>query len=80
MGTPTGYARRVAKPPWTPTPQQAKLWAAYKRALRAREDAEATYRKILAECDAAGIPIAHLADEAKVQRKTIYRHLGRTMA
>lgn len=50
-----------------------------KRAAEKVGQAEAEYRDLLADCKAAEIPIARMADELKVERKTIYRHLGHRM-
>jgi hypothetical protein len=69
----------VARPPWAPDDKQAKLLAALKRAATDRDKAEATYRELLAKCAEADIPILRLSDELGVERKTIYRHLGRPM-
>lgn len=79
MGTTTQYARRMARPPWSPDDSQKKLIAAVKRAARKRADAEAEYKEALAAAAAADVPIARLAEELDVERKTVYRHLGRSM-
>ncbi len=79
MGTPTHYPRQVAKPPFTPDDNQKKLLAALKRAHKKISDADAEYKRILAECAEAKIPVAHLADTVGTERKSIYRHLGRSM-
>lgn len=64
---------------WTPDENQQKLLAAVKRAAKKRDEAEAEYRRILAQCGEAEIPVARLSEELQVERKTIYRHLGRSM-
>jgi hypothetical protein len=79
VDTQTRYPRRVPRPPWTPDDDQKKLLAALKRAHAKMGDAEAEYKRLLAECAAADIPVARLADTVEVERKTIYRHLGRSM-
>ena len=79
VGTETRYPRRVARPPWTPDAEQANLLATLKAAAEAREKAEATYRDALAKCAAADVPVKVLAEQLKVERKTVYRHLGRSM-
>ncbi|WP_285554944.1 hypothetical protein [Actinoplanes regularis] len=46
------------------------------------EKAEAEYRQALAEVvdpDKDGVPIAYMARELGLERKTVYRHLGRSM-
>jgi len=50
-----------------------------RRAARQRAALDARYREILAECAAAEIPVKAMADEVGVERKTVYRHLGRSM-
>lgn len=79
MGTRTGYPSRVARAAWTPNEEQKKLMAAIKRAKRKWDDAEVEYKALLAKGGEAEIPVAHLAQELSVERKTIYRHLGRSM-
>lgn len=79
MGTPTPYPQRVAKPSFAPDDVQAELLAALKRAFIEKGAAESKYKKLLAHCAEADIPVAKLASELQVQRKTIYRHLGRSM-
>jgi hypothetical protein len=79
MGTPTIYPRRMPKPSFTPDDNQKRLLAALRRAHKRAGDAEAEYKRILAECAAADIPVLKLAEEVGAQRKTIYRHLGRSM-
>jgi len=69
----------MARSPWAPDAGQAQLLAHLKAAAEEREKAEVKYRKLLADCEAAKIPIARLAEELDVERKTIYRHLGRPM-
>ncbi len=79
MGTPTQYPQRMAKPTFTPDAAQAELLMALRMAYRKKTDAEADYKRLLADCAEADIPIAKLAAELQVQRKTVYRHLGRSM-
>ncbi len=79
MGTPTIYPRRMPKTPFAPDDNQKRLLAALKRAHKKAVDSEAEYKQVLAECAAAEIPVAKLAEEVGAQRKTIYRHLGRSM-
>lgn len=79
MGTDSGYPQRVPPRPTELSPEQKRLLAALKRAHAAIGEADERYRAKLAECDAAGIPIRQLAQELHIERKTIYRHLGRPM-
>jgi hypothetical protein len=80
VGTEIGYPRRMARAPWAPNDEQKKMLAALKALARRRDAVEAAYKKQLAECAAAGIPVARLADDLAVERKTVYRHLGRSMS
>ncbi len=79
MGTPTHYPQRMAPASFTPTEQQKKLLAAVKRAKAKIAVAEAEYKRLLAECTAADIPVAALAAAIGTQRKSIYRSLGKPM-
>lgn len=78
MGTPTQYPQRM-RAPFTPSDDQRKKLAALKWAHHKAAEAEAEYKALLAECAEADIPIARLAQELGIQRKTVYRHLGRSM-
>ncbi len=69
----------MAKPSFEPDPVQAELLDALKRAHADMGAAEDKYKKLLAHCAEADIPVARLASDLGVQRKTIYRHLGRSM-
>lgn len=79
VGTPTRYPRRMAKPAFTPDDNQKRLLATVKRTAKKKEAAEAEYKQALADCAQADIPILRLSEELGVERKTIYRHLGRSM-
>lgn len=79
VGTPTQYPRRVSKAPFAPDDRQAKLLSALRRVHQQKARVDAEYKRVLADCAEADIPIAKLAEELKTQRKTIYRHLGRSM-
>lgn len=83
METQTSYPQRVPRQRWEPPndtvageidavvalyEQQKAVMAEYKERLAA-----------LADPQGADVPISHLADRLKVERKTVYRHLGRTM-
>ena len=83
MGTDSRYPQRMPRSPWSPSGEQAELLAALRKAADERDRAlralDADVRAKLAACADADIPIARLAEELKVERKTIYRHLGRPM-
>ena len=81
MGTATGYPQRVPKPKYTPSPEAAadvqKVVEMYKR-----------WREMEAECKQAlagvverhdDLTVAYLAEQLGVERKTVYRHLGKKM-
>lgn len=69
----------VGRSRWTPSADDATALAALKRAHRGIAEAEAEYKQALADCAQADIPILRLSEELGVERKTIYRHLGRSM-
>lgn len=79
MGTPTKYPGRMSRAAFTPNDDQRNLLAALRLVHRKAAEAEAEYKRLLAECAEADIPIAKLAQELGIQRKTVYRHLGRSM-
>jgi DNA-binding IclR family transcriptional regulator len=73
----------VARPKWTPPDKNvaARIDAAV-QLYRRKEEIEAEYKKALAELadpDGAAVPIAYLAEQLGVERKTVYRHIGRRM-
>lgn len=67
----------MPRPTWEPTPEQKKLIRALRRSIAKTRAAQAEQLRVAAECDAGGIPIVHLATELGVERKTVYRLLGR---
>jgi hypothetical protein len=81
MDTATGYARRVPRSKYEPPDAEvAAEIDAMVDLHRKVEQAEAEYRAALTKlADKRKVPIAHLADRLGVQRKTVYRHLGRSM-
>lgn len=79
MGTQTGYSQRMPKAAYTPSDEDREMLAALEEAHAEVGRVTAKYRQILADCAARGIPVAKLAETVKVERKTIYRHLGRSM-
>jgi transcriptional antiterminator len=82
MGTATPYDRRVPKAKWTPDEQIEREVAALVEKHRKIAAAEAEYRADLARLAQPNgpVPIAYLADKLNVERKTVYRHLGRSMS
>lgn len=84
MGTPVGYPQRVPKQRYTPPNDEvAALIARTVRLAKQRDEIEAEYRSALsALVDPAGehrVPVAYMADQLGVERKTVYRHTGRSM-
>jgi transcriptional regulator of acetoin/glycerol metabolism len=70
----------VPKASFTPTEQQQQKIDLAKEAATRRDEADAEYRRLLTELhNEDGVPVAHLAKEFDVERKTLYRHLGRSM-
>lgn len=85
MDTQTRYPRRVARQKWTPpTPEVQEHIEAVVRLYQEKQEAELRYKDELAKLtDVEGndaVPIAHIAERLNVERKTVYRHLGRSMS
>ncbi|MFI2663375.1 hypothetical protein [Micromonospora carbonacea] len=73
----------MPRPRWTPPDDEvaARINEVVERYKRWHQ-AEAEYKALLAEVadpDKDNAPIAHLADRLGVERKTVYRHLGKPM-
>ncbi len=84
MDTRTRYPRRVARQKWSPpTPEVQERIDAVVRLYQEKQEAERRYKEALAELTDTEredyVPIAHIAERLDVERKTIYRHLGRSM-
>jgi len=77
MGTESRYSQRVSRLPTALNDRQKRLLAALAGVVEKRRRNDAEYEDLLVQCKAADIPIAHIADTAGVQRKTIYSQLGR---
>jgi transcriptional regulator of acetoin/glycerol metabolism len=69
----------VARAAFEPNDEQKKLLVALKRAATKAAEADTAYRAALAAAAESGVPVARLAADLDVERKTVYRHLGRTM-
>ena len=68
MDTETRYPRRVARPKYVPPNE---------RTAAEIDRVAALYQKwIDGEWD---VPVAHMAEKIGVERKTVYRHTGRSM-
>ncbi|GGM52466.1 hypothetical protein ACFFX1_55555 [Dactylosporangium sucinum] len=57
--------------------QEAKL-VKIRQAWAEREAARGEYRRLLIACGEAGVPVLYLSRELGVERKTLYRQLGRS--
>lgn len=81
MGTESAYDRRVPKARFTPNEETEREIDELVDLRHKAVEAEAAYRAKLAELAQPNgpVPIAHLADRLGVVRKTVYRHLGRSM-
>lgn len=83
MDTRTRYPRRVARAKWAPPdPEVAGRIDAAVELFQRKQAIDAEYRAALAklaDVDGDAVPIAHLAERLGVERKTVYRHLGRSM-
>lgn len=85
LGTLDRYPQRVPKQRYSPPNDEvAAEIAAAVQLYRQREEIDAKYRAAIAKLadreTGRGVPIAHLATELGVERKTVYRHLGRSMS
>lgn len=83
MGTESRYALRVAKQRYSPPSDEVAARIDGVVALfRQAQDIEAAYKRALADltsADGDAVPIAYIAAQLGVERKTVYRHLGRSM-
>lgn len=83
LGTLDGYARRVPKSRYSPPSDDVaarinRVVELYQR----QQEVEADYKAALAEVTDAekdAVPIAYMAAQLGLERKTVYRHLGRSM-
>ena len=82
MGTLGGYSPRVAKSRYTPpTPEVEAHVERVVGLFERRQQIEDEYKKALGELISDDkVPIAYIAEKLDVERKTVYRHLGRSMS
>jgi transcriptional regulator of acetoin/glycerol metabolism len=84
LGTLSGYPRRVPKSRYTPPNDEvaAEIEAAVDL-FRQKVEIDNRYKEALAKLadreTGRAVPIAYLATKLGVERKTVYRHLGRSM-
>jgi transcriptional regulator of acetoin/glycerol metabolism len=83
LGTVSGYSQRVPTKRYSPPSADVAARIDHVVELFQRQqEIEAEYKKALAELtkkEGDAVPIAHIADRLGVERKTVYRHLGRSM-
>ena len=83
LGTLDRYAQRVPTKRYSPPDAAtAKRIDSVVALFREQQEVEARYKAALAELtakDGDAVPIAHIAERLGVERKTVYRHLGRSM-
>lgn len=82
-GTETRYPQRMPRQRWKPPNDDVAARIDTVVALyRQQQEIEAEYKRALAaiaDTDGDAVPIAHLAERLGLERKTVYRHLGRSM-
>jgi hypothetical protein len=72
----------MSRPPWTPDEARRKKLDRLVRLAQRRDALDAEYRTllgVLADPQQDAVPINHIADRLGLTRKTVYRHLGRSM-
>ncbi|MFC6017193.1 helix-turn-helix domain-containing protein [Plantactinospora solaniradicis] len=69
----------MPRPTFTPDDAQRATLDAIARLARRREKLDKEMDELIAKAAQQEIPIATIADRAGVERKTVYRHLGRPM-
>jgi hypothetical protein len=87
LGTPIRYPHRVPKSRYSPpNPEMAAKIERVVELYRTWSEAEREYKAALADLagpppgDPEHVPINHIAEQLDVVRKTVYRHLGRSMS
>lgn len=83
LGTDSRYSQRVPKSRYSPpNPEVAARIDEVVALYRRQQEIEAEYKRTLAEVtrpDGDAVPIAHMAERLGLERKTVYRHTGRSM-
>lgn len=69
----------MPRPVFSPNALQRRILDALARLAVRRETDDAKLTDLIAKADAQGIPILAIAESAAVERKTVYRRLGRPM-
>lgn len=77
---PEEHAPRAPRQRYSPSEADAELIDEIVRQARRRDEADAKYRNLLTLAIAErGVPVAYMAERLNVERKTVYRHTGRSM-
>jgi AcrR family transcriptional regulator len=83
LGTVSGYSHRVPTKRYSPPSDEVATHIDHVVTLfKRQEEIAAEYKKALADLtskEGDAVPIAHIAERLGVERKTVYRHLGRSM-
>jgi AcrR family transcriptional regulator len=69
----------MARAIFSPDDKQARILGKLRELAQQRKAIEEETDRAIVEADQARIPIAHIAKDAEVTRKTVYRHLGKPM-
>jgi transcriptional regulator of acetoin/glycerol metabolism len=70
----------MPRPTFTPDDEQRRTLQALARLARRRAKDDEELTRLIAQADSQGIPVAAIAERADVERKTVYRRLGRPMS
>lgn len=73
------YPLIMSRPRFTPDEKQDRLLTVLKRLGEQQRTLTRETDSVIAEANAARIPITYIAEALERPRKTIYRHLGRKM-
>lgn len=77
---PEEHAQRGSGRRYSPPEDVVGLIAEIVLQARRRDEADARYRSLLTlAVNERDVPVAYLAEQLGVERKTVYRHAGRSM-
>jgi len=83
LGTDARYSQRVPTKRYSPpTAEVAERIDQVVALFQRQQEIKAEYERALAELtdkEGDAVPIAHIAERLGIERKTVYRHLGRSM-
>ncbi len=85
MGTPSRYPQQMPRSRFAPESEPAlaaevaEVVALYRRAQETEAEYKAKLAKVIGSDPKPRVPIAYVAEQLGVERKTVYRHLGRPM-